>query len=88
MECWWCHGQMQFEPSLPHTGKPGYECVQCNKSDDIWHEIDVLFKHAIFDEEYVNWHTYCGNKEYYFRRKLSLPPVGKKGRSGRKSKWE
>ena len=76
---------MQFEPSLPHTGKPGLECTHCSRSDDFWHEIDVILEQA---KEHTGQHTYGANVEYSYRKRRGLPPVGKKGRSGKRNKWE
>jgi len=84
IKCLWCRGDFYYSSSLPHTGAPGLICIHCGRSDDLRYELRVVVEQM---KEHCGYHTYGANAEYYYRRRMGLPPVGKKGRSGRRNKW-
>jgi len=87
MKCLFCQGNLRYEKSIPHTGKPGLQCFQCARSDDIAYEIRAIIEQWLMGE-HTNQQTYGSSADYSYRKRRGLPPVGKKGRSGRRNKWE
>ncbi len=72
MRCVWkkCNGSIGEED----------RCISCGRSQDIKYEKWVETEQA---KDHTGQHTYGGNCEYYYLRRLSG-----KSRAGRKSKWE
>jgi len=87
IHCLWYQGSFYNESSLAHTGQPGLVCCNCGRSDDLRYELKVIVEQWLTGE-HTGQHTYGSSAEYSYRRRRGLPPVGKKGRSGRRNKWE
>ena len=86
MRCFFCNGNLYPQKAVTHTGKPGFACMQCGRSSDIRYELKLIIDQWM-TKEHCNQQTYGTDGEYRYRRRMGLPPVGKKGRSGRRNKW-